>query len=69
MRNVIFTAVAALVLAAGTAPSLAAHAGTSGAQSQQQVTQDQQNAQHNNRCADVRANPEAYSRIEAENCR
>jgi hemolysin activation/secretion protein len=68
MRNVIFTAVAAIVLAAGTVPSLAAHSGTSAAQSQQQQA-DQQNAQHNNRCADVRANPEAYSRIEAENCR
>ena len=70
MRNVVFTAIAALFLAAGTAPGLAAQGGNGGAQSQQQqeAAQAQQQA-HNNRCAGVLANQEGYSRAEVENCR
>jgi hypothetical protein len=77
MRNIIFAATAALVLAAGTAPSLAAHSNNGAAHAQAQedqsgsVPQTQQNQGNDSysRCASILAGAPGYPPGAAAYCR
>ena len=66
MRNIIFAATAALILAAGTAPSLAAHGNKGAAQAQALENDRVAQAQH---CATILAEGRGPNSADLEACR